>query len=291
MNNKVIKIVILLLAMGVIATVVIVTKKSIKPFEKKEISQFDFGQYVTQKIDKEIEGSASDAMTPYNEVYDIITTEDNVIVDGAKVLSDDNAKNLYSAAFQKYWQIYDDELSNFFAQSSWPQNDRSNIASKLKNLKQRKGCSNLDDIEKYEGYLAGYNNAQNIIKKARNCTSITTYENIRADYTKYYDKYPYSNVTQLQTDLRNAPNVAKENLENYIVNKINKVCNDRSYEGDDNMVRFIDVYEKLHAEAEKCNQVLSSSNISAALNRLNEYYNDLATMHYNNRNNNCVDYY
>lgn len=280
MNNKIIKSVILLLAIGIIITIVVITRQSVEHFERQEIRPFDFAQYVSQKIDTQIVGTAAQAMIRYYDVYDIITTEDNILVDSEKVLSDSTAASLYSTAFQKYWQIYDGELYAFFNQSSWPKEDRDNIASHLKALQKRRGCENLDDIKKYEGYLAGYKEATKIIKDAKKCTSIKTYKKVRKDYTNYYNKYPYYNVDQLQTELRHVPNDAKESLENHIVKKINKVCNDRSYENDANLVRFIEDYEKLYDEGKQCNQELSSPKISNALERLDNYYNELSKIHY-----------
>lgn len=286
MNNKIIKSVILLLAIGIIITIVVITRQSVKPFERQEIRPFDFAQYVSQKIDTQIVGTAAQAMIQYNDVYDIITTEDNILVDSEKVLSDSTAASLYSAAFQKYWQIYDGELYAFFNQSSWPKEDRDNIASHLKALQKRRGCENLDDIKKYESYLAGYKEAEKIIKDAKKCTSIKTYKKVRKDYTNYYDQDPYYNVAQLQTELRHVPNNAKESLENSIVQKINRVCNDRSYENDANLVRFIEDYERLTEEGNQCNSELSSAKIKNALERLNDYYNELSYIHYMRNNTN-----
>lgn len=237
MTTKILKIVILSIGVIAVGTIIGLTYKPVYTFSDQQIKPFNFNQYIKQRIDTALNGKTyKQTKQNYIQIYDIITTEASIISNRGQLLSTEDATTCYKNAFDAYWTIYNDELNSCFA-SDWSY-ERQRIRDELSLLKNKKGCTQEPEIDKYLSYLEGYKLADGIISSASRCQGSETYDNICNKKKEYFDVYPYKNIPNLQKKLKDVQNTAKSSWREYIIGEMKTLLEDNSYYDDPDVTRY-----------------------------------------------------
>lgn len=247
MLNRILKIVLPILVLVGIGLVVLKTQKNIERIQPTEVQPFDFGAYVDSLVKTDLKGKPySEAKDQYRRIYDIIQTEESIVVTDTmgtrQLLSDSLSNNCYGRIFMAYWPIFESEVEGVF-NSDWSyKTDRlPDIKEESRFLKDQKGSSRcVDSLTHYMSYVDYYAKAMETVRKAKTCTSSTAYNNLVKD-AKVYNRYPISKNTVLHKQLNEVPAEARNHWRDYISDRVAKACE----------IETLDLFLKEKAECDK----------------------------------------
>lgn len=195
MMNKILKILFPLIVVGSILCIVIVTMsdKSITDDALREVSPFDFRNYIEQKVNAEITDGTLDT---YKAIYAVIETEEQMVNmhSNNKVLSPSDADYCYEFLFNKYFTEFSGKADRCFASSNWSNRDK--IYNEAKYLINCRGVqSQRNALEKYTDYVITYRKICHMIDT---CSSPEGYRKVEKANADYISKSPYINNTYLK---------------------------------------------------------------------------------------------
>lgn len=232
MGNKVLKILLPLIVLGVIVLVVIRTQYKIDNIAPTEVAPFNFNTYVNELIQTDLHGQPYDkAKEGYRLIYDVIKTEEGVMATDSmethwQLLSNDTILSCYKMTFDAFWPIYQSFVEAVFKSNDWSnKTDKlDEIKNEAESLSQRKGTSERNDsIMHYKGYVNNYYSALGFVNGNITCTSSTDFNNlvVKKDGFK---KYPLNNYTDFVKKLDDIPKRAKVAWEKHVKNKVDDAC-------------------------------------------------------------------
>lgn len=230
MLNKILKIVLPVLVLVGIGLVILKTQKNIERIQPTEVKPFDFGVYVDNLVKTDLVGKPySEAQDKYRRIYDIIQTEESVVVTDTigkrQLLPDSLSNSCYGRVFMAYWSIFESEVEGVF-NSDWSnKTDRlPDIKAESQFLKGQKGSFRcVDSLTHYMSYVDYYAKAMETVRKAKACTSSTSYNNLVKD-AEVYNRYPISKNAVLHKQLSDVPVEAKNHWRDYISDMVTKAC-------------------------------------------------------------------
>lgn len=232
MGNKVLKILLPLIVLGVIVLVVIRTQYKIDNIAPTEVAPFNFNTYVNELIQTDLHGQTYDkAKEGYRLIYDVIKTEEGIMATDSmethwQLLSNDTILSCYKLTFDAYWPIYQSFVEAVFKSSDWSnKTDKlDEIKNEAESLSQRKGTSERNDsIMHYKGYVNNYYSALGFVNGTITCRSSTDYNKL-VEKKDGFKKYPLNNYTDLIKKLDNIPKRAKDAWEKHVKNKVDDAC-------------------------------------------------------------------
>lgn len=232
MGNKVLKLLLPLIVLGVIVFVINRTQKTIDGIAPSEVNPFAFSGYIKEAIRSNLQGKPYDqAKEEYRCIYDVIKTEEGVIITDSsgvrcQLLPSDTVLSCYQMIFDAYWPIYQSFVENVFKSNDWStKTDKlAEIKSEAESLSQRKGTSGRNDsIAHYKAYVNDYYSASGFVNGRISCISSTDYNNL-VTKKEGFKKYPLNNYTDLIKKLDNIPKRAKDAWEKHVKNKVDDAC-------------------------------------------------------------------
>ena len=232
MGNKILKIALPLILVGVIAFVIFKANKTFGDFEASKptpIGKFSFNAYIDNMIQSELQGKPyAQAKEDYRRIYDVIQTEEYItrICSDSSLLPNDSLQYCYEESFEAYWPSYEAFVDGVF-QREW-----SNMVDTLGEIKAEAvflegqvGSSHYDTLTKYKAYVGDYYRASDFAGEKVRCTSSNDYENLLKKQEEYKKKYPICNNTVLCKRLDSIPGKAETAWKNNVVWSVNDACN------------------------------------------------------------------
>ena len=231
MGNKILKIALPLIILGVIVFVINRTQKSIDGIAPKEVNPFSFGTYINDLVQSDLKDKPyAQAKEEYRRIYDIIKTEEQVVAmdsAGARkpLLPDTTAQACYRKTFEGYWPAFEGMADGVFKSDWLSKTDQlSGIKTEAADLQQRKGAAQRNDsLDRYLAYVDDYNDAIGFVSKV-SCSSKTKYDQLNVQKNKYQKKYPLCNNRSLVNQLEEVPRKAKSKWEISIKSSVNEAC-------------------------------------------------------------------
>lgn len=232
MGNKVLKVLLPLIVLGVIVFVINRTQKTIDGIAPTEVNPFAFSSYIKETIQSDLQGKLyNQAKEEYRGIYDIIKTEEGIMITDStgvqrQLLPNDTVLSCYRMAFDAYWPTYQSFAEGVFNSNDWSNkiDQLDEIKSEAESFSQRKGTSGRNDsIKNYKGYVSSYYDASGFVNGRISCISSTDYNNL-VTKKEGFKKYPLNNYTDLIKKLDNIPKRAKDAWEKYVKNKVNDAC-------------------------------------------------------------------
>lgn len=290
MNKNIIKIGVPVLVLFGIIAIILATSKSIDELSSKlQINSLDFGSFVDGYISDSIVGqSNSVAMTNYNRLYEIITTESAISVktqNGSdQLLGYQEAEDCYARAFSAYFPIFANETEQIFSRGTWNDYELNNIKKTSQQLKDLKGTASASDsLNNYIGYVGGYYEAVRLIGRAKSCAGADSYKRY-CDEAKQYIRYPYKNNSKLSDILSEVSGNAKKGWMSSITNVVNTICNHPNNHWNSYPDFYNEDYLKLYNKIDEYDEFFGASLGSALKPMLNKKDSDLKNYFYNNNN-------
>lgn len=232
MGNKILKIALPLIILGVIVFVINRTQKSIDGIAPTEVDPFSFGTYINDLIQSDLKDKPyAQAKEEYRCIYDIIKTEEQIVaIDSVgtrkPLLPDTTAQACYRKTFEGYWPAFEGMADGVF-KSDWSNktDQLSGIKTEAADLQQRKGSAQRNDsLSRYLAYVEDYNDAIGFVSKV-SCSSKTKYNQLVAQKEVYKKKYPLSNNSNLVAQLNGVPGKAKIKWESSVKLSVIEACN------------------------------------------------------------------
>jgi hypothetical protein len=231
MGNKILKIALPLIILGVIVFVINKTQKSIDGIAPTEVDPFSFGTYINDLVQTDLKDKPyAQAKDEYRRIYDIIKTEEQLVaMDSSGIqqplLPDTTAQGCYRRIFEGYWPSYESLADGVF-KSDWSSktDQLSIIKMEAEDLQQRNGSIiRNDSLTRYLSYIGDYNAAISFVSKV-SCSSKSQYDQLVTKKEVYKKKYPLSNNSSLVAQLNGVPGKAKSRWENSIKTSVKEAC-------------------------------------------------------------------
>lgn len=231
MGNKILKIALPLIILGVIVFVINKTQKSIDGIAPTEVNPFSFGTYINDLVQSGLKDKPyAQAKEEYRHLYDIVKTEEQIVaIDSAgarkPLLPDTTAQGCYRRIFEGYWPSYESLADGVF-NSDWSSktDQLSIIKMEAEDLQQRNGSIiRNDSLTRYLSYIGDYNAANSFVSKV-SCSSKSQYDQLVAKKEVYKKKYPLNNNSSLVAQLNGVPGKAKSRWENSIKTSVKEAC-------------------------------------------------------------------
>lgn len=234
MGNKILKIVLPLILIGVIAFVIHKANKTFNASKPTPVGEFSFNSYIDSLIKYELGGKPyAQAKEDYRRIYDVIHTEEQITRTNSSggrdpLSSPDSVQYCYQEAFAAYWPIYEAEVEGIF-KSDWSnKTDRlEEIKSEAQFLTRRAGAIHQDSLTKYMAYVSDYYTITAFAnKESRDLTSrsLKEYNKILEEKNGYQKKYPICNNKSLCNQLDKVPGKAKQRWENSVQWYVTETC-------------------------------------------------------------------
>lgn len=231
MGNKILKIVLPLIILGVIVFVINRTQKSIDGIAPTEVDPFSFGTYINDLVQTDLKDKPyAQAKDEYRRIYDIIKTEEQLVaIDSSGIqqplLPDTTAQGCYRRIFEGYWPSYESLADGVF-NSDWSSktDQLSIIKMEAEDLQQRNGSIiRNDSLTRYLSYIGDYNAANSFVSKV-SCSSKSQYDQLVAKKEVYKKKYPLNNNSSLVAQLNGVPGKAKSKWKSSVISSVDKAC-------------------------------------------------------------------
>lgn len=232
MGNKILKIALPLIILGVIVFIINRTQKSIDGIAPTEVNPFSFGAYINDLVQTDLKDKPyAQAKDEYRHIYDIIKTEEQVVaIDSAgnrkSLLPDTTAQGCYRRIFEGYWPAFEGMVDGVF-KSDWSNKtgQLSIIKTEAEDLQQRNGSTiRSDSLARYLSYIGDYNAASNFVSKV-SCSSKSQYDQLVTKKEDYKKKYPLRNNSSLVAQLNGVPGKAKSKWESSVKMSVKEACN------------------------------------------------------------------
>ena len=265
MGNKILKIVLPLIILGVIVFVINRTQKSIDGIAPTEVDPFSFGTYINDLVQTDLKDKPyAQAKDEYRRIYDIIKTEEQITaIDSAgcqhTLLPDTTAQGCYRSIFEGYWPSFQSLADGVF-KSDWSNktDQLSVIKTEAKDLQQRNGSAlRNDSLTRYLSYIGDYNAAISFVSNLT-CSSKSKYEQLVTQKDVYKKKYPLSNNSSLVAQLNGVPGKAKSKWETSVLSSVKEACN--KYRLDD----FLSAKKVCDDKISEYNNCFSNDKLSAS---------------------------
>ena len=253
--NKILKIVLPLIIMGVIAFVIYMTQRSIDGNVPAGVEPFDFDKYIRDMVKSDLEDKPYvRAKEEYRRIYAVIKTEENIRVTDSSgnrhdLLNGGVADSCYRMAFSSYWDIYEAEVEGVFKRDwSGKISKLIDIKNEAEFLKKQSGNSRNDSLNRYIGYVNEFFKAERFANMVR-CSSEKEYDRCVSMSNEYISKYPLRNNSSLVYKLREVPEKARKEWKNSIerdVESARKFWDDYNelYDYKEDLKNKIDGYNK-----------------------------------------------
>lgn len=231
MGNKILKIALPLIILGVIVFVINKTQKSIDGIAPTEVDSFCFGTYIKDLVQSDIKDKPyAQAKDEYRRIYDIIKTEEQLIATDSSgiqhaLLPDTTAQGCYRRIFEGYWPSFESMADGVF-KSDWSSktDQLSIIKIEAEDLQQRNGSIvRNDSLARFLSYVVDYNAAISFVSRV-SCSSRSQYEQLVAKKEVYKKKYPLSNNSSLVAQLNGVPGKAKSKWESSVKSSVVEAC-------------------------------------------------------------------
>lgn len=231
MGNKILKITLPLIILGVIVFVINKTQKSINGIAPTEVNPFSFGTYINDLVQSDIKDKPyAQAKDEYRRIYDIIKTEEQLVaIDSAGIqqslLPDTTVQGCYRRIFEGYWPSFESLADGVF-KSDWSSktDQLSIIKMEAEDLQQRKGTTYRNDsLTRYLSYVGDYHAAISFVSKV-SCSSKNQYEELEKNKNAYQKKYPLCNNRSLVNQLEGVLGKAKSKWEISVKSSVNEAC-------------------------------------------------------------------
>lgn len=232
MGNKILKITLPLIILGVIVFVINKTQKSINGIAPTEVNPFSFGTYINDLVQSDIKDKPyAQAKDEYRRIYDIIKTEEQLVaIDSAGIqkplLPDTTAQGCYRRIFEGYWPAFESLADGVF-KSDWSSKTEQLgiIKTEAEDLQQRNGSTiRNDSLTQYLSYIGDYKAAIGFVSKV-SCSSKSQYDQLVAKKEVYKKKYPLNNNRSLVSQLDGVPEKAKSKWASSVKSSVNDACN------------------------------------------------------------------
>ena len=232
MGNKILKIALPLILIGVIAFVIHRANKTFDASKPTPIEEFNFSAYIDSLIQSELRDKPyAQAKGEYRRIYDVIRTEDGITrtyADGSQQKLRDSFQYCYNESFIAYWPIYEDEVEDLF-KSDWSNKTGllDSIKAEAEFLKRQVGASHRDSLTNYIAYVNDYYNILAFAEKESKdipCTSQKQYKNLLAENDGYKKQYPMNKNKALGVKLDLVPGKAKQRWESNVQWYVNESC-------------------------------------------------------------------
>ena len=231
MGNKILKIALPLIILGVIVFVINKTQKSIDGIAPTEVNPFSFGTYINDLVQSDIKDKPyAQAKDEYRRIYDIIKTEEQLVaIDSAGIqqplLPDTTAQGCYRRIFDGYWPSFQSLADGVF-KSDWSNktDQLGVIKTEAVDLQQLNGSAlRNDSLTRYLSYIGDYNAAISFVSNLT-CSSKSKYDQLVAQKEVYKKKYPLSNNSNLVAQLNGVPGKAKSKWESSVLMSVRNAC-------------------------------------------------------------------
>lgn len=231
MGNKILKIALPLIILGVIVFVINRTQKSIDGIAPTEVDPFSFGNYINDLVQTDLKDKPyAQTKDEYRRIYDIIKTEEQITaIDSAgcqhTLLPDTTAQGCYRRIFEGYWPSFQSLADGVF-KSDWSNktDQLSVIKTEAVDLQQRNGSAlRNDSLTRYLSYIGDYNAAISFVSNLT-CSSKSKYDQLVAQKEVYKKKYPLSNNSNLVAQLNGVPGKAKSKWESSVLLSVRNAC-------------------------------------------------------------------
>lgn len=265
MGNKILKMALPLIILGVIVFVINRTQKSIDGIAPTEIDPFSFGAYTNDMVQSDLKDKPyAQAKDEYRRIYDIIKTEEQVVaIDSVgtqkPLLPDTTAQTCYRKTFESYWPAFEGMAEGVF-KSDWSNktDQLSGIKIEAADLQQRKGSAQRNDsLSRYLAYVEDYNDAIGFVSKV-SCSSKTKYNQLVAQKNAYKKKYPLCNNRSLVNQLEGVPGKAKNKWKISVKSSVNKAC------GEDSLDAFLSAKKGCEDKISEYNNCFTTDRLSAS---------------------------
>lgn len=263
MGNKLLKIMLPLIILGVIAIVINRTQKSIDGIAPTDVDPFNFGMYINEMVQSDILNKPfSQAKEEYRRIYDIIKTEEYIEATNSSgirqsLLPDTSFQRCYRSVFAGYWPIFERLVAGVFNVDWSSKTDQLNVIRlETEDLQQRNGSElRNDSLIRYLAYIDDYKSARNFVDKV-SCSSKSKYDQIVSQKDAYKRKYPLFNNPILVTQLNGVTAKAKNNWRNSVIRNVNDVCKNN------NLNDFLSEKEGCEKKITEYNSCFSNDNLS-----------------------------
>lgn len=234
--NKILKIVLPLIILGVIAFVIYMTQRSIDGNVPLGVEPFKFDKYISDMVKSDLDDKPYvSAKEEYRRIYAVIQTEESIRVTDSSgnrhdLLKGRVADSCYRMAFSSYWDIYEAEAEGIFTRDwSGKTSELIDIKKEAEFLKKQSGNSRNDSLNRYIGYVNEFFQAERFANMVR-CSSEKEYDRCVSMSNEYISKYPLRNNSSLVYKLREVPEKARKEWKNSIERDVENVCsqNDKS---------------------------------------------------------------
>lgn len=232
MGNKILKIALPLIILGIIVFVINRTQKSIVGIAPTEVIPFSFGTYINDLVQSNLKDKPyAQAKDEYRRIYDIIKTEEQLIAtDSAGIqhtlLPDTTVQGCYSRIFEGYWPSFESLAEGVF-KSDWSskKDQLSVIKMEAEDLRQRKGSAMRNDsLTHYIAYANDYEAASKFVKNV-SCSSKEQYEGLIKSKDNYKKQYPLNKNSELVRKLNEeVQREAKDSWKNSITKCVDRTC-------------------------------------------------------------------
>lgn len=238
MGNKILKVFLPLVVLAAIILVVVRAKRSIDNMAPADVKPFEFGMYVGNLIQANLEGKPyAEAKNEYCRIYDIIKTEEFLkTTDSAGItqplLPDTTVQRCYQRAFIAYWPAFEGMVEGVF-KYDWSY--KTNLLDAIKDeaiaLKDCTGSDvRNDSLDHYVNYVNDYNAARSFVDNI-SCSSKNRYNELLSQKDTYKKKYPLRNNNSLVSDLDDVPSNAKTKWRSSVMYSVKTVCDKSDLEG------------------------------------------------------------
>jgi len=232
MGNKILKIALPLIILGVIVFVINRTQKSIDGIAPTEVDPFSFGTYINDLVQSDLKDKPyAQAKDEYRRIYDIVTTEEHIMaIDSAgtrkPLLPDTTAQRCYREIFEGYWPSFESLADGVFKSDWSSKTDQLGIIkAEAEDLQQRNGSAlRNDSLTGYLSYIGAYNDALSFVSMV-SCASKLKYEQLVDRKNVLKNMYPLCNNSSLVAQLNGVPGIAKSKWENSVKMEVRKACN------------------------------------------------------------------
>ena len=263
MGNKVLKIALPLIILGVIMLVINRTQKSIDGLAPTDVDPFNFGMYINEMVQSDLLNKPFfQAKDEYRRIYDIVKTEEYVEATDSNgirqsLLPDTSFQTCYRSVFVGYWPIFESLVAGVFNADWSSKTDQLNvIKSETEDLQKRNGSElRNDSLTRYLAYIDDYESAKTFVDKVP-CSSKSKYDQIVSQKDAYKSKYPLFNNPILVTQLNGVTRRAKINWSNSVKKNVDDVC------GKNNLNDFLSAKSGCENKITEYNSCFSNDKLS-----------------------------
>lgn len=241
--------------------------KSLIDIKTAPIVATDFEKHVKERVENGIKGQEySIAHSTFSSIMSEILTEESITLDnGKKALTDSEVLKSKQIVFYEYVPIFTKYGLSYFSKSSWDNTELENLQSESNYLIQlniaEPTTDSYNSIAKIAKIVADYFAAWQVVSRARNCSSVNSIAEIKAD-ANGYNIDPLTNNSSLESALQSVEDEAKRSVVSYIAEKCNFVISSK-YDYN-NYITFYRAYENA------CNRISEYTDTYGKNNVLND---------------------